>query len=54
MAKQKQTLNDENITYFLPEDVEKDGEADVQKVHDKFIKKVEEMLAAKEKEIMTV
>ena len=38
----------------LPEDVEKDGEAEVQKVHDKFIKKVEEMLAAKEKEIMTI
>ena len=38
----------------LPEDVEKDGEAEVQKVHDKFIKKVEEMLAAKEKQIMTV
>ena len=37
----------------LPEDVEKDGEAEVQKVHDKYIKKVEEMLAAKEKEIMT-
>ena len=38
----------------MPEDVEKDGEADVQKVHDKYIKRVEEMLAAKEKEIMTV
>lgn len=38
----------------LPEDVEKDGEAEVQKVHDKFIKRIEEMLTAKEKEIMTV
>ncbi|MBP5455459.1 MAG: ribosome recycling factor [Paludibacteraceae bacterium] len=38
----------------LAEDQEKDAEADVQKLHDKFIKKVEEMLAAKEKEIMTV
>lgn len=38
----------------LPEDVEKDGEADVQKIHDKYIKKAEELLAAKEKEIMTV
>ncbi len=38
----------------MPEDVEKDGEADVQKVHDKYIRRVEEMLAAKEKEIMTV
>lgn len=38
----------------MPEDVEKDGEAAVQKIHDKFIKKVEGMLADKEKEIMTV
>ena len=38
----------------LAEDAEKDAEAEVQKIHDKFIKKVEEILAAKEKEIMTV
>ena len=38
----------------LPEDVEKDSEGEVQKVHDKFIKKVDELLAAKEKEIMTI
>lgn len=38
----------------MPEDVEKDGEAEVQKVHDQFIKKVDEMLSAKEKEIMTI
>ena len=38
----------------VPEDVEKDAEADVQKVHDKYIKKVDELYAAKEKEIMTV
>ena len=38
----------------VPEDVEKDAEADVQKVHDKFIKKIDELFAAKEKEIMTV
>jgi ribosome recycling factor len=38
----------------LPEDVEKDSEAEVQKIHDKYIKKIDEMLAAKEKEIMTV
>lgn len=37
-----------------PEDVEKDAEAEVQKVHDKFIKRVDELYAAKEKEIMTV
>ena len=38
----------------LPEDLEKDAEGDLQKVHDRFIKKVEELYAAKEKEIMTV
>lgn len=38
----------------LPEDVEKDAENEVQKVHDKYVRKVDEMLAAKEKEIMTV
>jgi ribosome recycling factor len=38
----------------LPEDSEKDAEAEVQKIHDKYIKKIDEMLAAKEKEIMTV
>lgn len=38
----------------LPEDVEKDAEVSVQKIHDKFIKKIEDMYAAKEKEIMTV
>ena len=38
----------------LPEDMEKDAEANVQKIHDKYIKKVDDMLLAKEKEIMTV
>ena len=38
----------------LPEDVEKDAEVTVQKIHDKYIKKIDEMYAAKEKEIMTV
>jgi ribosome recycling factor len=38
----------------LPEDVEKDAEASAQKIHDKYIKKIDEMYAAKEKEIMTV
>lgn len=37
-----------------PEDVAKDGEEKLQKIHDKFIKKAEELFAAKEKEIMTV
>ncbi len=38
----------------LPEDLEKDAEGSVQKIHDKFIKKIDEMFVAKEKEIMTV
>ncbi len=38
----------------LAEDAEKDAEAEVQKIHDKYIKKIEEILAAKEKEVMTV
>jgi len=38
----------------VSEDVEKDAEAEIQKVHDKFIRKVDDLYAAKEKEIMTV
>ena len=38
----------------LPEDTEKDAEAKLQKIHDKYIKKVEDLLAEKDKEIMTV
>ena len=38
----------------LSEDLEKDAEADLQKMHDKFIARIEALLAAKEKEIMTV
>lgn len=38
----------------LSEDNEKDAEEKLQKLHDKYIKKIEELLAAKEKEIMTV
>ncbi|MDR0843895.1 MAG: ribosome recycling factor [Tannerella sp.] len=38
----------------VSEDVEKDAEADMQKSHDRYIKKVDELFAAKEKEIMTV
>ena len=37
-----------------PEDVAKDGEEKLQKIHDKFIKKAEDLFADKEKEIMTV
>jgi ribosome recycling factor len=38
----------------LAEDAEKDAEAKLQKMHDKFIKQIEDLMAAKEKEIMTV
>ena len=38
----------------LAEDAQKSGEEKLQKVHDKFIKRIDEMLAAKDKEIMTV
>lgn len=38
----------------LAEDAEKDAEDKLQKLHDRYIKKIEELLAAKEKEIMTV
>lgn len=38
----------------LSEDLEKDAENDLQKIHDKYMKKVDEILAAKIKEIMTV
>lgn len=38
----------------MPEDTEKDAEAAVQKLHDKFLKQIDEIFAAKEKEILTV
>ena len=38
----------------VSEDVAKDGEEKCQKIHDKYIKKVDAMLEAKNKEIMTV
>lgn len=38
----------------LPEDMEKDAEASVQKIHDKYIKRIDDQYLAKEKEIMTV
>lgn len=38
----------------LPEDMGKDGENELQKLHDKYIKKIDEMFAEKEKEILTV
>lgn len=38
----------------LPEDMGKDSEAEIQKIHDKYVKKVEDMFGVKEKEILTV
>ncbi|MBP5373343.1 MAG: ribosome recycling factor [Bacteroidales bacterium] len=38
----------------LSEDGEKEGEAELQKVTDKWVKQVDEVIAAKEKEILTV
>ena len=38
----------------MSEDVSKDAENDVQKLHDKYLKKIDELFAAKEKEILTV
>lgn len=38
----------------LSEDNEKDAEAQVQKLHDKYMKKIDEVFSAKEKEILTV
>jgi ribosome recycling factor len=38
----------------LAEDIGKDAEEDIQKLHDKYIKKIDEMFAAKEKEILTI
>lgn len=38
----------------VSEDNEKDAEQDLQKIHDKYIKQLDEILAKKNKEIMTV
>lgn len=38
----------------LSEDNEKDAENELQKIHDRYIKKIDELLATKNKEIMTV
>ena len=38
----------------MPEDVEKDAEATAQKIHDKYLKQIDELYSAKEKEILTV
>ena len=38
----------------LSEDIEKDAEASVQKLHDRFMKQIDGIFADKEKEILTV
>ena len=38
----------------LSEDNEKDAELELQKIHDKYIKKIDALIEAKNKEIMTV
>lgn len=38
----------------VPEDMAKDAEEKLQKIHDKMIKRIDDLLAAKSKEIMTV
>ncbi|MDR3129730.1 MAG: ribosome recycling factor [Tannerellaceae bacterium] len=43
-----------SIKEGIPEDLGKDTEMDVQKLHDKYIKSLDELTASKEKEIMTV
>ncbi len=42
------------IKQGMPEDVEKDSEARAQKLHDKYLKQIDDLFAAKEKEILTV
>ena len=38
----------------MPEDVAKDAEEKMQKIHDTYIKKIDALFTAKEKEILTV
>ncbi len=42
------------IKQGMSEDIEKDAEATVQKIHDKYLKRIDDIFAAKEKEILTV
>ncbi|MDE6266998.1 MAG: ribosome recycling factor [Muribaculaceae bacterium] len=42
------------IKLGMSEDIEKDAEGQAQKIHDKYLKKIDELFAAKEKEILTV
>ena len=38
----------------MAEDEQKNAEAKLQKIHDKYIKQIDDMLTEKDKEIMTV
>ena len=49
-----ETLKKAQKNENMPEDTEKEAEGEVQKITDKNVKKVDEIVAAKEKEIMTV
>lgn len=42
------------IKQGMPEDVEKDAENNVQKLHDKYMKRIDDIFSIKEKEILTV
>ena len=42
------------IKLGMSEDIEKDAEGQAQKLHDKYLKKIDELFAIKEKEILTV
>ena len=50
----KDANNDIKKTEDASEDIQKNAEADVQALTDKYVKKIEELLASKETEIMTV
>ncbi|OMP31960.1 MULTISPECIES: ribosome recycling factor [Mangrovimonas] len=50
----KDANNDIKKLTEVSEDLQKNGEIDVQGMTDKYVKKIDELLAVKEKEIMTV
>ncbi|WP_053990867.1 ribosome recycling factor [Mangrovimonas sp. TPBH4] len=50
----KDANNDIKKLSDVSEDLQKNGEIDVQEITDKYVKKIDELLAVKEKEIMTV
>lgn len=50
----RRNANQEIKNLDLPEDTQKDAEAEIQKLTDEHIEKIDKILAVKEKEIMTV